>query len=114
VDALIRDGRVRPLANTAAKRARAWPDLPAIAEALPGYAAELWYVLAAPAHTPEPVVSALDRTARAVLTDPNFARTLEDRGFDPEYQDGAGVTQALAEEDARWTPIIARAGITPE
>jgi tripartite-type tricarboxylate transporter receptor subunit TctC len=114
VDALIRDGRVRALANTAAGRARAWPELPAIAEALPGYAAELWYVLAAPARTPEPIIAVLDRAAREILTDREFARILEDRGFDPEYQNSADVTQALQQDDVRWTPIIARAGITPE
>jgi tripartite-type tricarboxylate transporter receptor subunit TctC len=114
VDALIRDGRVRPLANTAAKRARAWPQLPAIAEALPGYAAELWYVLAVPARTPEHIIAVLDNATREVFTDQNFARVLEDRGFDPEYLDGPSVPLALKEEDKRWTPVISRAGITLE
>jgi len=114
VEALIRDGKIRALASTAATRARAWPDLPAISEALPGYAAELWYALAAPPRTPDAVLAVLDRAARAVLTDPEFGRMLQERGFDPAYQDGAGVAEALRSDETRWAPIIRRAGIVPE
>ncbi len=114
VDGLIRDGKVRPLANTAAKRARAWPQLPSIAEALPGYAAELWYALALPAHASEQVAATVDRAWREAVADAAFTHLLEDRGFDPEYLDHAGLAQALQQDHDRWAPIIPRAGITPE
>jgi tripartite-type tricarboxylate transporter receptor subunit TctC len=114
VDALIRDGKVRALANTAAKRARGWPELPSIAEALPGYSAELWYPVAAPAGTPRPVVAVLERVLREVMQEPSFAAGIIQRGFDPEYLDSAGTLRALEEERTRWAPIVARAGITAE
>jgi tripartite-type tricarboxylate transporter receptor subunit TctC len=111
VDGLIRDGKVRALANTAATRARGWPDLPSIAEALPGYAAELWYPVAFPARTPEVAVRTLERALREVLQDAAFAEAIIRRGFDPEYLDGAGTVRALEQERARWEPLLRRAGI---
>ncbi len=114
VEALIRDGRVRAIASCARQRARAWPDLPAIAEALPGYAAELWYPMAVPAGTPAPVVQLLEAALRDVFADSDFQRLLQDRGFDPAWLDGAGTAAALRADYQLWSPIIPRAGITPE
>jgi len=114
VDGLIRDGRVRPLASCGPTRARAWPNLPSIAEALPGYSAELWYPLAVPAQTPDAVVRVLDQATNAVFTDPTFVKMLEDRGFDTSYMDSAGVTAAMQADNRLWSPITPRAGITPE
>ncbi len=111
IDGLIRDGKVRALANTAASRARGWPDLPAIAEALPGYSAELWYSLAAPPGTPAPIVARLERAIREMMADRGFTDAITQRGFDPDYLDGPGTVRALEEERARWAPIIDRAGI---
>ena len=114
VDGLIRDGRVRCLANTAARRARSWPEVPAIAETLPGYSAELWYTLGAPIATPASVLAALERAIRDVMTDPAFAGAIMKRGFDPEYLDAAGTLRALEAERAQWAPVLARANIRAE
>lgn len=114
VDALIRDGRIRVLANTAGKRSPGWPEVPSIAEALPGYAAELWYPLAAPARTPPHIVAILERATAAVMSDATFTAALIARGFEPEYLDSKGVIQALDAEEKRWGPVIPRAGITAE
>lgn len=114
VEALIRDGRVTALANLAPKRARGWPNLPSIAEALPGYGAELWYVLGVPARTPTEAVQALEKATRDAFADPAFTRLCAERGFDAEFLDSAGATRALQQDHLRWTPIIARAGISPE
>ena len=114
VDGLIRDGKLFPLANLAGKRARGWPQLPSIAEELPGYAAELWFVLGVPRRTPEEVVLRLEAATREMMADPVFVRLCEARGFDPEFLDSAGATRALEADHARWAPIIPRAGITPE
>ncbi|MBX9749237.1 MAG: hypothetical protein K5Q68_06435 [Roseococcus sp.] len=114
VDALIRDGRIRALANTAGQRARAWPQLPAIAEALPGYAAELWYTLAVPARTPQAAVAAIEAASRAAMADPTFTSLLMERGFDPEFLGTAALGEALEADHARWKPALERAGITAE
>ena len=114
VEQLIRDGKIRALANTAARRARAWPDLPSIAEALPGYAAELWYTMAAPARTPAPVVARLEEAARKAMEDRTFQDVLMERGFDPEFLGSAALTRALEEDHQRWAPLIPRLGITAD
>lgn len=114
VESLIRDGKIRALANTAGQRARAWPDLPAIAEALPGYAAELWYTMAAPARTPAPVVARLEEAARKAMEDRTFQTVLMERGFDPEFLGSAALTAALDEDNRRWAPLIPRLGITAD
>lgn len=114
VETLIRDGRIRALANTAGRRARAWPHLPSIAEALPGYAAELWYTLATPARTPEPVIAAIETAARETMADPAFLSLIMERGFDPEFLDRAQLGPALDADARRWGPALRRAGITAE
>jgi tripartite-type tricarboxylate transporter receptor subunit TctC len=114
VEALIRDGKIRALATTAAKRARAWPELPAINEALPGYAAELWYTLAAPARTPEDVVRKLETAAREVMADQSFKQLLMERGFEPDFLGSRDLTAALEADAALWGPALTRIGITPE
>lgn len=114
VDGLIRDGRVRVLANTAARRARGWPNVPSLAETLPGYAAELWYVFGAPAGTPPAILAQLERAVREVMTDPAFAASITQRGFDPEFLTGAETIAAFEAERLRWAPVIQRAGITAE
>jgi tripartite-type tricarboxylate transporter receptor subunit TctC len=114
VETLIREGKVRALANTAATRARAWPELPAIGEALPGYAAELWYTFAAPAQTPAPVVATLEAAARNVTADAAFRDLLMERGFDPAYLGRAELSAALDADRRRWEPVLQRTGITPE
>jgi tripartite-type tricarboxylate transporter receptor subunit TctC len=114
VETLIREGKVRALANTAATRARAWPELPAIAEALPGYAAELWYTFAAPAQTPAPIVAILETASREVMADAAFRNLLMERGFDPAYLDRAELGAALEADRRRWEPVLQRTGISPE
>lgn len=114
VEQLIRDGKIRALANTAAHRARAWPDLPAIAEALPGYAAELWYTMAAPARTPAPIVAKLEEASRKAMDDRAFQTVLMERGFDPDFLGSTALTQALEEDYKRWAPLIPRLGITAD
>jgi tripartite-type tricarboxylate transporter receptor subunit TctC len=114
VETLVRDGRIRALANTAGHRARAWPELPSIAEMLPGYAAELWYTLAAPARLPEPIAAAIEAASRDIMADPDFASLLMERGFDPEFLGRAALGPALDEDARRWVPVLRRAGITAD
>ncbi len=114
LDSLIRDGRVFAIAGTAEKRARGWPELPVIGEALPGYRTELWYTLSAPAGTPAPVQARLERAMREVMTDPAFAEAITRRGFDPDHLDAASTLRAMEEERALWAPVLARGGITAE
>lgn len=114
VEALVRDGRMRALAVTTRARLPGWPAVPTVAEALPGYVAELWYGLYAPAATPAAVVAVLEGAVRDSVADAGFAQRLRDRGFEPDFLGAAATAAATQEERARWEPVIRRAGITPE
>jgi tripartite-type tricarboxylate transporter receptor subunit TctC len=114
VEALIREGKIRALASIAAHRARAWPDLPAISEVIPGYAAELWYIMAAPARTPAPILARLEEAARKAMADPAFRSLLMERDFDPDFLGSAAVVAALEEDARRWSGLIPRIGLTAE
>lgn len=114
VEGLIHDGKIRALAVTSAQRARAWPNLPAISEVLPGYAAELWYTTAVPAATPRDIVAALEAASRDVMADAAFNRLLMERGFEPAFLDSRALTAALEADAALWGPALQRIGITPE
>lgn len=114
VEALVREGRVRALAVTAQRRLPAWPDLPTVAEALPGFAAELWYGFYAPAATAPAAIGVVESAVRAAIADAAFAQRLRERGFEPDFLDAAALAQATQAERTRWEPIIRRAGITSE
>ena len=80
--ALIKDGRVKAIAVTTAKRLAAFPDLPTVAEVgVPGYEVSTWFALFGPAGTPEPVVQRLNREFAAALADHDIRDKLVAQGF---------------------------------
>jgi tripartite-type tricarboxylate transporter receptor subunit TctC len=112
---LVRQGQVRALAVTGAKRSPLFPDLPTVAEAgLPGYDAELHYGLVAPAGTPAEIVAELNGALNAALDDPDVKEKLAVDG-DLTLP---GTPQAYADdiknEQAKWSAIIKKAGVTAE
>jgi tripartite-type tricarboxylate transporter receptor subunit TctC len=112
---LVRQGEVRALAVTGAKRSPLFPDLPTVAEAgLPGYAAELHYGLVAPAGTPADIVTKLNGALNAALDDPGVKERLAVDG-DLTLP---GTPQAYADdiknEQAKWSAIIKKAGVSAE
>jgi tripartite-type tricarboxylate transporter receptor subunit TctC len=71
----IKDGRLRALAVTTARRSKLFPQLPTIAEAgVPGYESHAWYGFVVPAKAPQPVVSRLHRSCRGYFTHPTSPR----------------------------------------
>jgi tripartite-type tricarboxylate transporter receptor subunit TctC len=112
---LVRQGEVRALAVTGAKRSPLFPDLPTVAEAgLPGYAAELHYGLVAPAGTPADIVAKLNGALNAALDDPGVKERLAVDG-DLTLP---GTPQAYADdiknEQSKWSAIIKKAGVSAE
>ena len=112
---LVRQGRVRALATTGAKRTPLFPDLPTVAEGgLPGYDAELHYGLVVPAGTPSAIVAKLNATLNDALAD----STVRDRlAVDGEVT-LPGTPEAyaadIANEEAKWSGIIKKAGLTAQ
>jgi len=77
----IRSGKLRALGVTAAKRLSELPDVPPVAETLPGYEVMAWAGLMVPARTPREVVEAVHKAAVAVLRNPEISKRLEDLGY---------------------------------
>ena len=93
----IKQGTVRGVAVTTAKRSPAAPDIPAVAETVPGYESASWQMLVAPGATPPEVIALLNREVHAIFSNPAVIQELERRGVGPALtgnpDGGAGVRQ---------------------
>jgi tripartite-type tricarboxylate transporter receptor subunit TctC len=110
----IKDGRVRALGVTSAKRQELLPDVPAIAEFLPGYEASGWYGLAAPKGTPADIVAKLNKQTNAALADPEMRRRLADLGCGVFAGSPADFGKFIANETEKWAKVNKFANIKAE
>ncbi|AMG46460.1 Bug family tripartite tricarboxylate transporter substrate binding protein [Achromobacter ruhlandii] len=109
----IKEGRTRGLAVTTARRVPSLPDVPTFAEAgVPGMEAATFTGLLAPKGTPPEVLARLSQALEKILSQPDIIQRFQELGADAQASSPADFTRYLAAEDARWTPIIERAGIT--
>jgi tripartite-type tricarboxylate transporter receptor subunit TctC len=108
---LVRNGQLRAIATTTAKRNAALPEVPTIGEFLPGYEAFGWYGLGVPKETPTEIVNKLSDAMNAALADPNAKKRLIDLGVDPMPLDSAGFAKHIADETEKWGKVIKTAGI---
>ena len=102
----IRAGRLRGLAVTTAKRSPALPDLPAIGEVLPGYSADFWFGMWAPAGTPESVISALHQALVRILEQPDVLERLRTDGMDPVGSTPEEFARVIARDIATWSKVV--------
>jgi tripartite-type tricarboxylate transporter receptor subunit TctC len=107
----IKGGKLRPLGVTAAKRVPALPDVPAIAETVPGYEADVWYGISAPHGTPRDIVTKLNSAVNAVLADPKLKARMNDLGGDPMPMTPDGFGKLVADETQKWAKVIRSANI---
>ncbi len=104
---LIKDGRVKPLATSEAKRSSVAPDLPTIAEAgLPGYAAGLWFGILGPGGLPPPVIDTLSKATNAALKDPQVLHELQSQGLNAVGGSPQDFARFIASETERWAHVI--------
>src|SRR5262245_7758843 len=108
---LIREGKLRPLAVTPAKRSAALPDVPSIGEFVPGYDAFGWYGLGASRNTPAGIINKLSDAMNAALADANLMARLADIGVEPMPLTSAEFAKFVAEETDKWAKVIKSAGI---
>ena len=112
---LIKAGKLKALAVTSAKRASAFPDIPTVAEAgVPGYSAESWYGLLAPAKTPAAAIAVLNKAVDASLHSPAFNTLVENEGLIMVGGAPDTLGKYIAGEEARWRTVVKDAGIKIE
>jgi len=110
----IAGGKVRALAVTAAQRQPALPELPAMAEFLPGYAANGWYGVVAPKATPAPIVATLNAGITAALADPATRKRLDALGCGVFAGTPADFGKFIAAETDKWAKVVQFANIKAE
>jgi tripartite-type tricarboxylate transporter receptor subunit TctC len=109
----VRAGKLRALAVTSATRSAALPDIPSLAEFLPGYDASSWGGIAAPKNTPPDTVEKLNKEINAALGDPSMKARLANFGHTAFASSPADFGKYIAEEIEKWAKVIKFAGIKP-
>jgi tripartite-type tricarboxylate transporter receptor subunit TctC len=110
----IRTGKLRALAVTTAFRSEALPDIPTVAEFVPGYEASTWYGIGAPKGTPVEILDMLNKEINAALAEPKMKARLTDLGGDVLALSPADFGKLIADETEKWGKVIRAANIKPE
>ncbi len=110
----IRAGRLRPLAVTTAVRSPALPDVPTVAEFVPGYEASAWFGIGAPGATPAEIIDRLNREINAGLADPKLRSRLVDLGGTVAAATPAEFGRFMADETAKWAKVVKFSGAKPD
>lgn len=107
----IKGGTLRALGVTTAQRAPSFPDVPTIAEAIPGYETYTWNALFAPANTPKEVVDRLNAAARKAMADPAVAEKMKDFSATIVASTPEELAAHVKAELAKWQPVVKQAAI---
>jgi tripartite-type tricarboxylate transporter receptor subunit TctC len=102
----VKAGQVKLIAVAASKRLPQFPDLPTVAETIPGFSATGWQVLVAPLGTPEPIIRKVEADLAKVVADPDFQKLLANVG---SYSYAMNAKEALAfveQQQATWLPVL--------
>ena len=110
----VRDGRLRALAVTTLKRTPLAPDLPPVADTLPGFESNTWFGLYGPKGLPAEVVSRVNAAANQALSDPEVRAMLTTLGIEPVTSTPAQFAKMVADDQAKWKRIIAERKIVNE
>ena len=110
----VTSGKVRALAVTTATRSEVLPDIPTVAEFVPGYEATAWHGIGAPKNTPDEVIDKLNRELNAGLADSKVKARFADLGARVLTGSPADFRKFIAEETEKWARVIKFANIKPE
>jgi tripartite-type tricarboxylate transporter receptor subunit TctC len=111
---LVRDGRARAVAMTGARRSPLAPELPAVAETLPGFETASWLAVGAPAGLPGAIAARMGAAVMAAARDPDTARRFAALGAEAIGSTREELAARVAAEDARWGELVRAAGITAD
>ena len=110
----LRAERVRPIAVTSDKRTTQFPDVPALAEAVPGYEFTAWIGCFAPKGTPRPVVDRLSGELKKVLVHPDVAKNLSSQTLDPMYMTPEQFAERLKSDYVKYEKVVRISGAKME
>ncbi len=107
----MQSGRLRALAVTSAQRSPLLPDVPAVAELLPGFDVQLWFGLMAPARTPMEIVARLNQELNASLEDAAMSKHLASQGLTASIGTPKKLAQRIRRDYENWVKVVRDAGI---
>ena len=110
----IRAGRLRPLAVTATARLEGLPDVPTVADFLPGFETSAWAGIGAPKNTPAEIIGQLNRETNATLADPKLKTRVADLGGMVFPLSPAEYEKRVAEETEKWGKVVKFSGARPD
>jgi tripartite-type tricarboxylate transporter receptor subunit TctC len=110
----IRAGKLKALAVTTATRSEVVPDLPTVADFVPGYEASAWYGVGVPQGTPVEVISRLNREVNAILADPKVKSRLAELGASLLPGSASDFGMLIADETAKWARVVKFSGAKPD
>ena len=110
----IRGGKLRALGVTTAKRSAQLPDVPTVAETVPGYEASAWFGMGAPIGTPAAVVAKLNREINEILAEPKIKARLAELGGDSIAGTPANFWKIHTEETEKWAKVVRSSGARVE
>jgi tripartite-type tricarboxylate transporter receptor subunit TctC len=115
-DALVwaREGRVRALAVSTAQRSPLAPEIPSLAETLPGFGLSVWFMLAGQPGLPPAVVQRLNTEIAGVMAEPALRAKLATQGLDVRSEDPARLREFLGTEIETWGRVVKTLGLTPQ
>ena len=107
----VQSGKFRLLGTGGLKRITVLPNVPTIAETVPGYEATNWWGIVAPAGTPAPVVGRLDKEIKTLLDSPDVQKLFEKEGADVDYLGPAEFAPFIEKEIVKWGKVVKEANI---
>jgi tripartite-type tricarboxylate transporter receptor subunit TctC len=110
----VQDGSVKLLATASDRRLPQFPDVPTVAETLPGFQATGWLALLARSGTPDAIVQTLAAALRASLADPELQKKFADLATVPAPMSPAEMQTFIAHEEQNWIPVVQKAGLKIE
>jgi tripartite-type tricarboxylate transporter receptor subunit TctC len=105
-------GNLRALGITSPQRWPSLPDMPAIAETVPGYDSMVYYGMSAPKGTPPEIVAILNKAVNEVLQDPKLAARLNELGGTPKPMTPAEYGKLISDETEKWRKVVEFAGVS--
>ena len=110
----IKQGKLKGIAVSTAKRSPVFPDMPTVAETVPGFEVDSWYAMFVPANTPKPVVERLQKAIAEVVKQPDIKEKLLAQGAEAVGSDSAGLGAVVKRELPKWAKLVNDAKITTE